>query len=721
MMDVRFDFWTAAVATLAFAGLYLLLKRARWGISWIRFAVFLLLVWFILEPSVAVSPPADAKPELAVLLDVSRSMGIADPEPRIEKAQSRLAALRQGLEQRFKVSYYQFSESASRLGFDQLMKAKPSGQKTDIPHAVDQVFYERKQNPPALLIVSDGMKTASLQKEEPAWPAPVFTLGTGNREGLTDVSLSEPRVSDFAFKGRPVELSVTLRNDGFSGTRVPVILREVADKSERDVQVQEVRFTKPSGETNVAFKFTPSSVGRLKYRLAVPVQKGEIAKLNNQAEFNLEVGREKLRILYLCGQPSPEYSFLRQVLKSDPSIDLVSFVILRNPENVVPVPEEQLSLIPFPANDIFVRTLPEFDLLIFENFSYARFGILQNHLENIRRFVEERGGGFLMIGGENSFGRGNYANSPIDALLPVQLDTVKESLEDDRVTMKVVDPEHPIFAFGDSAAENRAIWQNLPALEGYYKLPGLKNGASLLASSAESGAPLIAGWRKGKGRVIAMATLSTWQWALGLSEKGFMQSDYTQFWRQTVRWLTSLEDAKEIRMILSQTQCAVGKPLSIQIFTRSGLSASGDRNVTLSVAQEGGAPTSIPIVSIGRNEFRAEWIPEREGRYDLTAELREGLRRFSAQRSVTALGADVELENPYPDHEYLKSVSQKTGGEFFELDRFAPENLEGKIRSAQNAGSESARKSLSSSPWLLALAAGLLLAEWAIRRFRNEL
>ncbi len=722
-MDFRFDAVAAFAIILSFAAILILLRFAGWGVSWLKFVVFLILVWFVLEPSVAVAPAANSKPSLAVLVDVSKSMGIEDPRSRLDEAQKLLDHIRNSLEDRFKVTYYQFSESASRLSFENLLIAKPQGDKTDIDQAIDQVLYESKRDKPALLILSDGTKTAGRKEEDSAsWTSPIFSVGIGNAAGLNDIAILETHISDFAFKGRPVELSVTVRNYGFAQKRLPVILKEIGEKSEEEIQVREVRFGSSIGESNVSFKFTPGSVGRLKYRVAIPVQKNEIAKLNNTVDFSLEVGREKLRILYLCGQPSPEYYFLRQVLKSDPSIDLVSFVILRNPENVVPVSEDQLSLIPFPANDIFVRTLSEFDLLIFENFSYARFGIQPYHLENIKRFVEDKGGGFLMIGGENSFGRGNYADSAIDSILPVQMDVTREEIEDVPVSLKIVDEDHPIFALGDSAAENKKIWQSLPLLDGYYRLPGIKSGASLLASSKENGAPLIVGWRRGKGRVMAMGIFSTWQWALGLSEKGFLQSNYTQFWRQTVRWLTSLEDSKEVRMILNQTQCATGKPLSIQVFVRQGQGGSaGDRSVTVTVSQEGKASESILLNPVNRNEFRGEWVPSREGRYELLALLKEGLKTFSDKRVVSVQGADQELENPYPNHDYLKSVSHKSGGEFFMASEFSPEKLEGKIRASLTVGVEPVRKNLSSSPWLLVIAAGLLMCEWAVRRYNNQL
>lgn len=719
--DVRFDGWVVLAAALCFAAFVYVLRFVKLGFSWARLAVFLLILWFILEPSIAVMPHSDGKPALAVLVDVSKSMGIKDSVTRLEEAQNLLGSLGEALNRRFKVSYYQFSDGVSRITEGGISDLKAAGSKTRIQQALEQVLYERKQENPAILLLSDGTRTDDEPREAQHFAQAVYSVGIGNESNLADISISGARGSDFAFKGRPVELSVTVRNSGYEGRTVPVLLKEIGEKSETDIGAEEVRFAKPAGETEVVFKFTPNSVGRLKYRVQVPAQKNEIAKLNNTYDFNLEVGREKLRVLYLCGQPSPEYYFLRQVLKSDPSIDLVSFVILRNPENVVPVPEDQLSLIPFPAHDIFVTTLSEFDLLIFENFSYSRFGIQPYHLENIRKFVEEKGGGFVMIGGENSFGRGNYAGSSLDSILPVQLDAGRETVEDIPVAMKVLDLQHPIFSTGESAPESARIWQSVPSLGGYHKLPGIKNGASLLAVNAEGGAPLIAGWKKGRGRVLALGIFSTWEWALGASEKGLLQSAYTQFWRQTVRWLTSLEDSKEIRIVLDQSQYWQGQTRNIQVLARTSGGNSADRTVTLTVSGDGRAPASLLLSPSGPQSYRAEWNPGTEGLYEMTAVLKEGFKTYSDRRSIRVEPVDQELENPYPNHEYLKTLSKNSGGKFYKPEELNVEALAGEVKENRTSGIEPVRKNLSFSPWLLAVAAGILIAEWALRRYRGEL
>src|SRR5207244_12736840 len=121
-------------------------------------------------------------------------------------------------------------------------------------------------------------------------------------------------------------------------------------------------------------------------------------------DFPLSVARDKIRVLLVCCSPTWDYRFLRQTLKHDPSIDLISFVILRTPTDVVNVPESQLSLIPFPTQRLFTEELKNFDLILFENFSYQLY-FPWYYLENVRKYVLD-GVASAMIGVMLAFASG---------------------------------------------------------------------------------------------------------------------------------------------------------------------------------------------------------------------------------------------------------------------------------------------------------------------------
>ncbi len=165
--------------------------------------------------------------------------------------------------------------------------------------------------------------------------------------------------------------------------------------------------------------------------------------------------------MFLAGRPSAEYAFLREFLKADPNRELVSFVILRNPENPSPAPDRELSLIPFPVDEIFGRALPQFDLFILENFSAARFRLPPQYLDALKRFVAG-GGALLVMGGENAFSGGGYRGSPLEELLPVALSGREPDFVPGLFGPKAASFEHPLLRLEETPEAAKRAWDALP-------------------------------------------------------------------------------------------------------------------------------------------------------------------------------------------------------------------------------------------------------------------
>ncbi len=134
-----------------------------------------------------------------------------------------------------------------------------------------------------------------------------------------------------------------------------------------------------------------------------------------------------MRVLHLCGRPSWDQRFLRAMLRRDPNVDLVSFFILRTETDEQPWNRDELSLIPFPTFEIFEEQLRSFDLVIFQNFNFAPYGV-EPFLPGVRDYVEE-GGAIAMIGGDLSFASGGYGLTALRDVLPVELPPVPPALD----------------------------------------------------------------------------------------------------------------------------------------------------------------------------------------------------------------------------------------------------------------------------------------------------
>ena len=172
----------------------------------------------------------------------------------------------------------------------------------------------------------------------------------------------------------------------------------------------------PVGETvDIEIELTHGGMNLL--QLLVPPQEGELTDRNNSAIVQINGVRDRLRVLLVSGEPHAGERTWRNLLKSDPAVDLVHFTILRPPHKQDGVPVYELSLIAFPTRELFMDKIDEFDLIIFDR--YRRRGVLPSlYLENLVRYVED-GGALLVASGPSFAGAESLYRTPLADILPV--------------------------------------------------------------------------------------------------------------------------------------------------------------------------------------------------------------------------------------------------------------------------------------------------------------
>ena len=665
-----------------------------WNFKWIerrkglffilRLIIYLVLIFLLLEPVRNIEEEPAEEPSLAFLIDASSSMGVKDPISRFSLVKELLKGpWVEGLEEKYNLLFFTFAASFKRAIVEEILQLIPQEESTDIGQALDGLEEElRGQRVAGILLVTDGAHNVGgdprLATERIA--APIFSIGVGNPKKFKDLQISEVQVSDFVFKNTPTDIGVKIRSYGFEDKEISVILKEESEI----VQTKKVRMPEDGKETSLSLSFTPRSIGSFNYTVSIPSYSGEISFANNIKDFTLQVLRDKIRILYICGQPSWEYKFLRTVLKSNPSIELVSFIILRNPENISIVPENQLSLIPFPATEIFGKEIFNFDLLIFENFTYTRFGFGKKHLENIRKFVTETGGGFLMIGGDNSFARGRYKGTPVGEILPVEMEDVREDIIDSKFKMLTTEPTHPILRLSDNRGENSRIWAGMPELDGCNRLlrpkpEAIVLGAHPLIKNRYGNLVILAVWERGKGRVMSMASNSTWRWCFQVRGRGGTSSYYERFWHQTVHWLVKSPQLKLVHLSTDKKIYAKGERihLTTRVLNRY-YRPSENAKVYIELVDPSGKRidlgTAAPKDRPG--EYGTNYLPEREGKYTFSATAWEGskvLARDTASCKVAI--PSLELENAQLNEPLLRELSDLTGGRYFHINSIESEGI----------------------------------------------
>ena len=368
--------------------------------------------------------------------------------------------------------------------------------------------------------------------------------------------------------------------------------------------------------------------------------------------------RDRVRILHLAGRPSWDERFLRSMLRRDPNVDLVSFFILRTETDEQPWNHDDLSLIPFPTFEIFEEQLRSFDLVIFQNFNYAPYGV-EPFLPNVRDYVEE-GGAIAMIGGDLSFASGGYGLTALRDVLPVELPPAPPTLEGENDTSLTTDlfkprltPEghtHPVTSLLLDPRENEARWGKLPPLEGINRVPRAKpNAATLLAHPTLKGAdgkpaPVLVAGDAGKGRALALLTDSVWHWGFPAAGEGDDGRAFQRFWENAIRWLVRDPALTLLHIDLERQEYRRNQPISARVrAVHADYTPAANVEVSVDVVGAGSEAGAKPLRSLqattdGEGETQAEIGALPPGAYRLTGHATHRRTRGRAGRDLRGAG-----------------------------------------------------------------------------------
>jgi uncharacterized membrane protein len=475
-------------------------------------------------------------------------------------------------------------------------------------------------------------------------------------------------------------------------------------------------------EQKITLNFTPKDLGTHGFSVSIPAQAGEQITQNNSKEFKVDVQRDKIRILTLSGSPAWNYRFLRMAMKQDPLIELVSFVFLRTPTDTVDVPESQLSLIPFPIDDIFLEELKNFDVIFFDDFSHRAY-FNPSYLERVRDFVRD-GGGLAMLGGPRSFDAGGYGESALKEALPVELDG-KGSFQAPVVLNVALTPAgkaHPITRLLPDPKANEEAWSKMPALTGINQVRAAR-GETLITSTGEGGgAPILTIGRFGKGRTLALMSDDAWRWnfiAVGNKET---PQNHLKLMRQAVRWLAQEPSFEQVQLHpIGAVQPGEKTQIKLKVL-KDDFTPTRQATVQLRVFGPEGEPTVVAAAADSEEgEYTGEFIPTKEGTHRVEAEASLGGKVLGKDRgSFTAAFAYGETDDGLPRLDLLKQIAETSKGEYFSINDWndkALEKIAAKLESiAPSQLVEQRQTRLWSTLWPFAIVLVLLSVEWWMRR-----
>ena len=413
-------------------------------------------------------------------------------------------------------------------------------------------------------------------------PAPMHLLMTGHDDDW-DRRLIVSNAPAFAILGEPVTLTLRVEDSGAAPEAARTPLHVSVDGGEP------MEFDVPLGE-DIEIPVTLPHGGRNVLQFTVPEAEGELTGRNNTGLIQMNGVRDRLRVLLVSGEPHPGGRTWRNLLKSDSSVDLVHFTILRPPEKQDGVPVRELSLIAFPTRELFLEKIDDFDLIIFDR--YKRRGILPAiYLDNVARYVEE-GGAVLIASGPDFASADSLYRSPLSEVVPAAPTArVIEQGYAPRVTEQGA--RHPItVGLGDPETWGR--WLRQIEVE--------PERGDILMSGVED-RPLLVLDRVGEGRVALLASDHAWLWSRGFEGGG----PQLELLRRLAHWMMKEPELEE------ETLYAEASGQTMRIIRRTLDEAAGPVTVT----GPDGAEVVLELEEVSPGRFEAVYEGPEIGLYRL--------------------------------------------------------------------------------------------------------
>ncbi len=653
-----------------------------------------------------------------VLADASRSMALMDGKQ--SRADVRDRALKEFASNArdTRLSVMSFGEGAPHPWPTGAPMASTSRERqSDLSAALRTIEKSPEERPDAIVVVSDGRLTdppetatrETLSALVSGLKVPIHSIAT-TRVAPADASIRAIRTAGAAVAHvpLPVHIEVGCAGDIECGD-INIIARELRDDGAPAVLASGTAHL-VKGVGAIDLTLTLDRAGNRIVEFAIKPPKGDTIAENNRRFVPIHVTRERIRLLHVAGRPTVDVRALRQWLKSDASIDLVTFFILRTPADDPHATQDELALIPFPVDELFSDHLPSFDAIVLQDFDALPYG-LEQHLPGLARYVRS-GGGLIMVGGPDSFVGGGYAGTPLADVLPVLLDKSPGAVAVDIAAFT------PNWTDEGAAtpvlAPFRAIIESeLPTMTGANILGDLRPGAVALwthpshRTSSGKSMPVLAIGDIGAGRSIALGVDGAWALEYSLLGSQTGARGYGALWSGLLGWL--MRDPRYESAQIEVGGCIAGAKSTLRIRTAA---TTESQAIVVDISRIDANAGDTPIKVEGAIEHGSALIelpPLPSGGYIAKAKLNGATTR---QLFACEAGGD-EWADTRPDPERLKAISEASGGVF----RMASDVTRGIPLPAPTVISQERRVTAVAPPWLWgALAAIALGAHWIARR-----
>jgi uncharacterized membrane protein len=726
--------WLTIVAAIALAAAVFLAYRRplaplsplrRGVLAALRAGSLIALLLLLFRPVVSLPPLGDRDQLLPILIDVSRSMRVADADgqARIARAAAVLESeLLPVLSRQYRAELLTAGDAVEPASLETL---SPRANRSDLAGALLSLRERyRGQRVAGIVVLSDGADTgqsALTRGGDGASPWPVFAVGIGSPAGLRDrevlgIAAGEQRLEDAS-----VDLQASVVSTGFG--REPFQIRVLADGH----QLESRRVTPSADGSPIEQRFTvfPDAARPTVYTVEVPHADGEAVVENNTRSVLVSPAGRKRRLLVLEGAPGFEHTFVRRAWAADPGLEVD--VVVRKGRNTSGSDtfliqaeggraQRLTSGFPTRREDLFA-----YDGVVLANVEGSFFARAQ--LAMLADFVSERGGGLLVTGGR-SFAKPGLAGTAIEAVMPVELDERRGSVAGQRLpseagasglALTAEGESHPIMRLGASGEETRRRWAALAPLAATAPLGSPRPGAIVLAAAPARGQmiPVIAVQRYGQGRSMVFGGEASWRWRMMAQSS---DRSHELFWRQAARWL--VEASPDPVSIVAADPPQPGESTAVEVVARDAAFAPvADATVSATVESPDGSRQALAFrrVPAQPGRFAASFRADQPGLYHVSAgATRDGAALGASERWMYVGGADREFVDPRLNEGFLRRAARESGGRYVRAADAA--RLVTWIQEAARQNLVSSQRDAWQQPWIIAALVLMLSVEWTLRR-----
>ena len=696
---------------------------AVWGMQSAFLALVLFLLW---QPAIIVAELSSQQNIIAVVVDDSRSMSIADSDGRPREAVA-VAALEggvlAGLRQRFQTRLYRLGSELTRVeGPEEIAPVEPA---TRIGDNLKRLATETSELPVgAIVLLSDGGQntagTGGSGISRDALEAlrnrrlPVHTVGFGREESSHDVEIEDVGMAANAITNSRIAATVSLTQRGYAGQPAKLTVRDGA----KALAEREITLAADGRIQTEPLFFSAGAAGAKSLTFGIDPLPGEENPANNAVARPILVSDAKRRILYVEGEPRWEYKFIRRAEAEDPTVQLVS--MLRTSENKIyrqgiSDPGELAGGFPVRPEDLF-----GYAGIIIGSVDAGYFTPLQQEL--LREYVDRRGGGILFLGGRFSLSDGGWGASTLNDVLPTFLPSGNHNFHRNAATVELTAQglDSPITQLLDDPGKNAQRWKKLTFLADYEDAGAPKPGATVLANlhAGRRKLPLLITQSFGHGRTAILATGGTWRWQMS---EALGDPSHDLFWQQLLRWLVAespgpvVASASE-RLLMDEGRIELRAQVRDQQFERAA-----NAQVTAHIIGPDGTNALADLMPSENTPglYQTEWTAEKPGTYvvEVTAESARGSQPRELGRDVLTVQREngvAENFHTEQNRRLLEQLASDTGGRYWKPSEL--KSLPRDISYSEAGISVHSTKELWDMPIVFLLLLGLPIAGWLLRR-----